>query len=121
MKFQSRNRLQRPADFRAVFTQASHRISANGYVVLARSNNLPESRLGFALAKKKVKRATDRNSARRLHRECFRLLVAPELKGYDFVVVFARNVTDRTFKNHHSMRNIQPLWTKLPQTLPSLG
>lgn len=65
-------RLLTPKDFNHVFSQ-SIRVGSPYITLVARKNSLNHPRLGFAIAKKQVKRAHERNRIKRLMREYFRL------------------------------------------------
>jgi ribonuclease P protein component len=80
------------ADFDPVFRQ-SQRSADQNFTVLFRPNRLGYARVGLAIAKKRVRRAVDRNRLKRLIRESFRN-ARPELDGLD-IVVLARNNTAR--------------------------
>jgi len=80
------------ADFDLVFRR-SRRSADQYFTVLFRPNQLGYARVGLAIAKKRVRRAVDRNRLKRLIRESFRN-ARPELDGLD-IVVLARNNTAR--------------------------
>lgn len=65
-------RLLTSSDFNAVFTN-SKRIGSPFLTLVVQKNKLNFPRIGFALAKKQVKRAHERNRLKRLAREYFRL------------------------------------------------
>lgn len=65
-------RLLTPAHFNAVFSSGL-RIKSPNLTFVIKPNNLPYPRIGFALAKKQIKRAHERNRIKRLIREYFRL------------------------------------------------
>ncbi|MCL4133864.1 UNVERIFIED_CONTAM: hypothetical protein GTU68_008687 [Idotea baltica] len=62
------------------------RLTNRYWIVLGHRSQSPTSRLGLAIAKKRAKRAVDRNLIKRIARESFRYnrLV---LKGFDVVVM----------------------------------
>ncbi|MDD5034159.1 MAG: ribonuclease P protein component [Methylococcaceae bacterium] len=83
--FPHEHRLGKPADFKYVFEKAEK--SADTYLtVLARVNDRGHARLGLAIAKKQIPRASARNRIKRLIRESFRLRQA-ELGSVDIVVL----------------------------------
>ncbi len=85
-KFRPHERLNHPADFRRAFER--RRSASDGFlVVYAAENGLDFSRLGLSVAKKKIRKAHDRNHFKRLVREAFRLSKAEVPIGVDFVVV----------------------------------
>lgn len=64
-------RLLTPFDFNHVF-QESIRAGSPYLTLITRKNDLSHPRLGFAIAKKQVKRAHERNRIKRLCKEYFR-------------------------------------------------
>ncbi len=83
--FPRRNRLTEAADFDRVFKSA--RRSRDGhFTVLYHTNDLGYPRLGLAIAKKRVRRAVDRNRLKRIVRESFRL-AKKQLTGVDIVIM----------------------------------
>jgi ribonuclease P protein component len=78
-------RLTRPADFDQLF-KGGQRSADRCFTILYRPNGLDHPRLGFALAKRRIRRAVDRNRLRRRVRENFRLAAA-ELPAVDMVVM----------------------------------
>ena len=82
--FGRERRLTTPAQFKQVFQKNSR--SADRYLtVLFRLNDLGHARLGMAVAKKRAKRAVDRNRLKRTIRESFRCQQI--LSGVDIVVL----------------------------------
>lgn len=83
--FPRRNRLTEAGDFDRVFKSA--RRSRDGYfTVLYCANGLGYPRLGLAIAKKRVRRAVDRNRLKRIVRESFRQ-AKKQLTGVDIVIM----------------------------------
>ncbi|WP_392553569.1 ribonuclease P protein component [Orbus wheelerorum] len=78
-------RLLTPNDFNYVFSQ-SIRVGSPYITLVARKSSLSHPRLGFAIAKKQVKRAHERNRIKRLMREYFRL-AQHELPAIDVIVM----------------------------------
>lgn len=66
-------RLLRPAEFQAVFDSTSFKVGEANFLLLVRCNDLGHARLGLVIAKKKVRRAVDRNRLKRQIRDSFRL------------------------------------------------
>ncbi|MCX8642078.1 MULTISPECIES: ribonuclease P protein component [unclassified Gilliamella] len=64
-------RLLTPFDFNYVF-QESVRAGSPFLTLVARKNTLNHCRLGFAIAKKQIKRSHERNRIKRLAKEYFR-------------------------------------------------
>lgn len=79
-------RLLKSRDFHRVFNQTDCKSADRCLVLLAHRNNLAHSRLGMAIAKKKIKSAVQRNRIKRLVRESFREHQA-SLLGMDIVVM----------------------------------
>jgi ribonuclease P protein component len=70
--FTKATRLLTPFDYKQVFAAAALRVSTKELLILARSNQLDHARLGIVVAKKNVRRATQRNRIKRIVRETFR-------------------------------------------------
>ena len=81
-------RLLTERDFKQVFAGAQRSGDAC-LTVLARDNGVRQARLGLAIARRRVRRAVDRNRIKRLARESFRYH-RQLLEGLD-VVVMARD------------------------------
>ena len=71
-RFTKAQRLLTKQDYDAVL-KASKKIKTEHFIFLFRENALGFSRLGLALSKKIIAKAHDRNRAKRLLREMFRL------------------------------------------------
>lgn len=71
-KFPPALRLLKPAEFQAVFDNASFKVGESQFLLLVRHSGLGHPRLGLVIAKKKVKRAVDRNRIKRVVRDSFR-------------------------------------------------
>jgi len=78
-------RLLSAADYAAVFGD-NKRLSDKNWTVLVARGQSDKPRIGMAVAKKRAKRAVDRNRLKRIVRESFRLKKA-ELEGIDMVVM----------------------------------
>jgi ribonuclease P protein component len=83
--FSRSSRLTSAADFQPVF-QENFRISDDCFTLLVSRNKGRCARLGFAIAKKQLKRAVDRNRIKRLVRESFRKQ-QEDLPDHDVVVM----------------------------------
>lgn len=80
--------LRRKSDFSSIYKKGKS--VGDRYVVLFyKKNGLPYNRMAF-LASKKVGNSVQRNRARRLMKESFRLMDSDIPTGYDFIVI-ARN------------------------------
>ncbi len=66
-------RLRNAADYKGVFDGALFKVHQPHFLLLAKISEQPNSRLGLVVAKKKVRRAHERNRIKRLARESFRL------------------------------------------------
>lgn len=86
LSFTRDHRLLTPADFKRVMDAPTLRASQGGFVLLARTNDLPVARIGFVLPKRRVPRAVARNRVKRIMRESFRRQQAL-LAGLDIVVM----------------------------------
>jgi len=84
-RFTRRQRLTHPSQFRRVFA-APMRYGDRHVTVLARDNGLPYGRLGLAVGRRKIARATARNTFKRVVRESFRAR-QQQIQGYDVVVL----------------------------------
>ena len=78
-------RLLTPQDFNCVF-QNSIRAGSPYITLVVRKNHFSFPRLGFAIAKKQVKRAHERNRIKRIAREYFRHN-QDKLSGIDFILM----------------------------------
>jgi len=84
-RFPRRLRLQEPRQFRYVFDEPT-RLGDRLVTVLARANGLPHARLGLAVARRRIARASARNTFKRIVRESFRAH-QEALAGVDVVVL----------------------------------
>ncbi|MFT6843137.1 MAG: ribonuclease P protein component [Psychroserpens sp.] len=69
--FQRKSRLTTAADFRHVFSK-NLRLSDSGITILIGAHTGEKPRIGFAIAKKQIKKAVHRNGLKRIFRESFR-------------------------------------------------
>jgi len=82
-------------------------------VLVHRTADDSGGRLGLAVAKKRAKRATDRNRIKRVARESFRQARATRLAGFDVVVM---NRDAATGASRAELRAaLDALWNKLPR------
>ncbi|RJS92568.1 ribonuclease P protein component [Salinisphaera sp. Q1T1-3] len=102
-------RLLRPPQFRAVFARGE-KFVCPGFVVIAATSENTQARLGLALAKRRIRRAVDRNRVKRIVRESFRRH-RDEIGGID-VVVLARSRTDR-IDNADLFDQLTRLWGRI--------
>lgn len=85
-----------------------NKLITQDFIVLYRLNNNNLSRLGFALAKKKIKRACDRNRIKRLLRETFRIRKLPTI---DIIFLARNNVASHN--NKKIILKLNMIWDKL--------
>ncbi|WP_121144740.1 ribonuclease P protein component [Orbus hercynius] len=109
LTFSRELRLLTPADFKHVFNQ-SIRVSSPYITFVARENSLTHCRIGFAIAKKQIKHAHDRNRLKRVIREQFRLAQC-ELPAID-VIVMARSAASE-LDNSALRAVVDKLWQRL--------
>jgi ribonuclease P protein component len=108
-RFRPHQRLATEAEFDQVFREG-RRSADRIFTVLYRPNGTGHARLGFALARQRVKLAVHRNRLRRLVRESFRA-ADPPLPGVD-IVVLARDAAAGT-TNPDVAASIARHWDKL--------
>lgn len=80
--------LRRNGDFSSIYKKGKS-VGDRFVVVFYRKNNLPYTRIAF-LASKKVGNSVERNRARRLMKESYRILKGEIREGYDLIFI-ARN------------------------------
>lgn len=103
-------RLLGSPEFRAVFAQG-RKFVCPGFVIIAAHDGLAvRPRLGLALAKRRIRRAVDRNRVKRVVRESFRSHQI-ELGAVD-VVVLARSRTDR-LSNADLFDQLTRIWGRI--------
>ncbi len=102
-------RLRTAGDFERVFARPI-RIHSRRFTLLARPNGGSEPRLGLAIAKRRIRRASARNRLKRLIRESFRHHL-PELAGMD-IVMLAKPGADE-LENAAIFEELEELWRKL--------
>jgi ribonuclease P protein component len=108
-KFSRALRLLTPREFQIVF-ESPTRFSSQHFTVLIRPNNLTHPRLGFAIAKKRIKLAVERNRLKRFARETFRLQQY-NLPAID-IVFMAKSGADQ-LTNHELEQQLNKLWRKI--------
>ncbi len=106
--FDSTRRLISKQDFDNVFRK-SKKIYFGHVTVLYKQNNLPTSRIGFALSKRWIAKANLRNRLRRIFKESFR--ICQNLANYDIVILANKpcKKSEIEWINQH----IEELWSKL--------
>jgi ribonuclease P protein component len=103
-------RLLTAADFKRVFDSPDRRSVDGKFTLLARKNGLDHARIGMAITKKRLKKAVDRNLAKRIIRESFRAHQAT-LTGYDIVVLNRNGVMNA--ENRDLFRSLETHWSRL--------
>ncbi len=102
-------RLLAPPQFRAVFADGEKFVS-RGFVLIAARSPAGRSRLGLALAKRRIRRAVDRNRVKRVTRESFRQ--HQNLSCPVDIVVLARSHTSR-MTNAELFDQLAVIWSKI--------
>jgi ribonuclease P protein component len=72
-RFGKHHRLLTAAEYSVVFNDAPFRASHPNFLILARTNAVPQAKLGLVISKKNVRHAVNRNRIKRVARETFRL------------------------------------------------
>lgn len=80
-----RNRLNKPEDFRRIFSYGKKK-HIDGLTLHVCKNATSTPRIGFAISKKQVKNAVERNRLKRIAKETFRL-IQKDLQGLDFILL----------------------------------
>lgn len=104
-------RIRCAADYKSVFDGALFKVHQPHFLFLAKLTEQPNSRLGIVVAKKKVRRAHERNRIKRLARESFRLH-QPKF-GSDIDVVVKPKVGIETITNAELYQQLDFAWQKL--------
>ncbi|HCQ9970282.1 TPA: ribonuclease P protein component [Acinetobacter baumannii] len=104
-------RIRCAADYKSVFDGALFKVHQPHFLFLAKLTEQPNSRLGIVVAKKKVRRAHERNRIKRLARESFRLH-QPNF-GSDIDVVVMPKVGIETITNAELYQQLDFAWQKL--------
>ncbi|MBC3766640.1 ribonuclease P protein component [Neptunicella marina] len=102
-------RLLTPTHFGNVFQDATSAPSPQ-LTLLAKHNQVNKARLGITIAKKRVKKAHDRNRIKRIIRESFRLNQS-KLSNIDIVVI-GKSGVDK-LSNRELFELLEKLWKKL--------
>ena len=103
-------RLRCAADYKGVFDGALFKVHQPHFIFLAKITEQPKSRLGIVVAKKKVRRAHERNRIKRLARESFRLH-QQNIELLDIVVMPKMGID--TISNAELHQQLQFAWQKL--------
>ena len=103
-------RIRCAADYKCVFDGALFKVHQPHFLFLAKVSEQPRSRLGIVVAKKKVRRAHERNRIKRLARESFRLH-QQNIELLDIVVMPKMGID--TISNAELHQQLQFAWQKL--------
>ena len=103
-------RIRCAADYKCVFDGALFKVHQPHFLFLAKITEQPKSRLGIVVAKKKVRRAHERNRIKRIARESFRLH-QQEIDLLDIVVM--PKVGIEAISNVELHQQLQIAWQKL--------
>ncbi|EHU1258939.1 ribonuclease P protein component [Acinetobacter baumannii] len=104
-------RIRCAADYKSVFDGALFKVHQPHFLFLAKLTEQPNSRLGIVVAKKKVRRAHERNRIKRLARESFRLHQPKFWSDIDVVVM--PKVGIETITNAELYQQLDFAWQKL--------
>jgi ribonuclease P protein component len=103
-------RIRCAADYKSVFDGALFKVHQPHFLFLAKPSEQLNSRLGIVVAKKKVRRAHERNRVKRLARESFRLH-RQQLELLDIVVMPKTGI--EAVSNDEFHQQLQFAWQKL--------
>ena len=103
-------RIHCAADYKDVFDGALFKVHQPHFLFLAKLTEQPKSRLGIVVAKKKVRRAHERNRIKRLARESFRLN-QHQIDLLDIVVMPKMGI--ETISSAELHQQLQFAWQKL--------
>jgi ribonuclease P protein component len=101
------HRLANQSDFSHVMDGGAKAVSANLFLLLAKKNPFPHSRLGMVISKKAHKKAVQRNRIKRLIRESFRTQEA-HFPPMDVVVLAKKG--QRIESNLQVFKELDQLW-----------
>ena len=111
-------RLTRPSEFQRVFERGLHRrVQVQGLFARVRESSSSQARLGFALSKRSLKHAVDRNRVKRLTRDSFRLHRG-QLPAVDIVIITQSEVAQ--LNNAAILQQLVILWEQLRRLYPAL-
>lgn len=106
-------RLLTPASFRHIF-QDPLRVGSPYITILARPTQLPHPRIGFAISKKQIKLASNRNRIKRVTRDYFRCHQY-ELPIMDYIILARNRALD--LSNAQLRVELKKLWRRLQQNI----
>jgi ribonuclease P protein component len=114
--FGKESRLLKAEEYKAIFDNASIKVSSNDILLLARPNGLSQSRLGLIIAKKNIRKAVQRNRIKRLVRESFRHREGSTIQ-ID-VIFLARKGLDQ-LDNHSIGQQLHEHWDRINKKVQS--
>jgi len=109
LKFPREARLLDATSYGQVFKR-NRRVTNQHWIVLGHRSKTGSSRLGLAIAKKRARRAVDRNRLKRIARESFRHQ-RQQLHGFDVVVMNKDRATSAS--SVELRRSLDTLWLEL--------
>ena len=112
-------RIRCAADYKSVFDGALFKVHQPHFLFLAKNSEQHSSRLGIVVAKKKVRRAHERNRVKRLARESFRLHQGQFNKNID--VVMMPKVGIEAIENQELHQQLDFAWQKLQRLAKKHG
>jgi len=113
LRFERGKRLLNSADYHRVF-KSNRKVGDKYWTILYCRNSHDIARLGMAVAKKRAKRAVDRNRLRRLVRESFRHQLLPPVD----VVVLVKDPS--VHASNEDLRNsLQRQWSSIAEKCES--
>jgi ribonuclease P protein component len=101
-------KLTNKSEFNKVF-EKPRRVSENLLIILYIDNDSGRARLGMAISKKIIAKATQRNKIKRIIRESFRLTV--NLPSVDLIILPTKAVASAS--NHEVRNTLLRLWNKI--------
>ncbi|KAA8731237.1 ribonuclease P protein component [Acinetobacter qingfengensis] len=108
-------RLRCAKDYQGVFTHTLFKVHQPHFLILASlATDMQSHRIGVVVAKKKVRRAHERNRIKRISRESFRLN-QHQLSGFDIVVM--PKIGIEKISNAELHQQLDMTWTKLKRLL----
>ena len=102
-------RLLTPSHYSRIFNEPA-RAATPFFTLLAKRNDQTNPRLGLTVAKKRVKKACQRNRIKRLARESFRLN-QHKLDNIDIVLMVKSGIDEQS--NEELTKQLNKLWRKI--------
>jgi ribonuclease P protein component len=109
-RFTRQQRLLNADDFQRVFDKTQIKASSRELLVLAATNKLGRSRIGFIIAKKNIRTAVHRNRIKRVIREHFRQH-CDEIIAADLIIMARKGFDKRS--NSEISAAFNDVWNKL--------